>query len=126
MRDAQFEIEGAGARLAIVGNGEPHHARDFAQQTGFSGAVYTDPERQLYKALGMKRSLGSTVSGQALKNAWRAWSTGHRQTMTKGDPWQQGGTLVVSGTGQLLFGHVSDAGGDHASTASILEALRTS
>ena len=123
MRDAKGQIEAKGARLVIVGNGLPTHASHFAQQHGLQGAVYTDPDRIVYRAAGMKRGLGSTFSWDTLKSGARAFKKGFRQTRTQGDPWQQGGTLVVRADGTLAFEHISQAAGDHAAVADVLAAL---
>lgn len=123
MRDAKPDIEARGAALVIIGQGQPMHAKDFAEETGLEGAVFTDPSRSVYRALGMKRGLGSTFNLDALKNGIRAFKKGYRQTATRGDPFQQGGTLVISAQGVLLYGYLSEAGGDHAPVEDVLSAL---
>ena len=99
------------------------HASHFAEQHGLSGAVYTDPDRNVYRAAGMKRSVGATFSFNTVKSGVRAFQKGFRQTSTKGDPWQQGGTLVVRPDGTLIFEHISSTAGDHAAVADVLAAL---
>lgn len=123
MRDAKDEIEARGGRLVIVGNGQPFHAEGFAEQHHLEGAVFTDPERNLYRAAGMKRSVGSTFSLGSVKAGARAFSNGFRQSRTKGDPWQQGGTLVVRPSGELAYEYISAEAGDHAPLEAVLAAI---
>ena len=124
MRDAQSELEAQGARILIIGNGEPFHAKGFAEKHDLLDRVFTDPERSLYRALGMVRGVKSTFSASGLSAGLRAFKGGHRQTRTKGDPWQQGGTLVVSKSGDVRYFYVSQSAGDHAPVPEILAAVR--
>lgn len=123
MRDAKPEIEAKGGKLVVIGNGLPMHAAAFSEDKGLEGAVFTDPDRNLYRALGMTRGVGATFSASSLKNGLRAIKGGFRQAKTQGDPWQQGGTLVVAPDGRLLYEHISEAAGDHAPIEDVLAAL---
>ncbi|HMJ14112.1 MAG TPA: peroxiredoxin-like family protein [Polyangiaceae bacterium] len=123
LRQAQMEIEGRGAKLWIIGNGRAGDARTFALRSGLQDSVFTDPSRALYRALGMKHGVARTFAFESLKNAYRAFQDGHRQSMTKGDPWQQGGTIVVGRGGDLAYVYVSQVAGDHAPLGEVLAAI---
>ncbi len=125
LRDAEREFEQLGAGLAVIGNGNPAHAKYFEERNGLQGRVYTDPARLVYRALGMRHGVGTSFNPRMLKHAWRAYKAGHRQTKTLGDPWQQGGTLVVSTDGEIAYTHVSKTAGDHAPVHSVLRILAT-
>ena len=125
MRDAAPLFEPLGARLHIVGNGTPAQALDFAGQYDMEDAVWTDPGRHLYQALGMVRAVRSTLNLETLKNGLRAFTQGFRYTRVEGDPWQQGGTLVITQDGTILYRYLSQVAGDHAPLASIVAALKT-
>jgi peroxiredoxin len=125
LRDVKDEIESLGAKLVVVGNGSAMFARMFAEDQKLLGAVYTDPTRAVYRALGMKDGIKSALKLGALKNAWRAYRAGYRQTSVQGDPLQQGGVLVVGPDGAIAYAYLSETAGDHPPVDEVLDALRT-
>jgi peroxiredoxin len=96
------EIEAAGARLIVVGNGQPRFVSDFRRTTGFEGLLYTDPTRSAYRACGFNRGVSATVNPTTAKNAVRALRGGFRQGKTQGDPWQQGGVVAIAPGDEVL------------------------
>ena len=123
MRDVKSDIERRGAKLWVVGNGAPHFAQAFAEETQLEGSVFTDPERAVYRALGMKRGLSHTVNLKTAKNAARALLNGHIQTAIRGDRYQQGGAAVVAKGGELRYLYVSENAGDYAPIRDVLEQI---
>jgi hypothetical protein len=100
-------------------------ALDFQAQQGFGAPTWVDPQRRTYRHLGFKRSPGSTLFSLAtMKHALRAWRKGFRQGATQGDPWQQGGVLVVRRGGAVVFCHASEEAGDLAPTPEVMAAAR--
>jgi hypothetical protein len=100
-------------------------AKDFQAQQGRGGEVWVDQRRRTYRHLGFKRGPGSTLFSLAtLRHALRAMRKGFRQGTTQGDPWQQGGVLVVRAGGEALYCHASEEAGDLAPTAEVLAAVR--
>ena len=85
------------------------------------GVDYKDPD---YELAGFTRSIGSTFSLRALFNHLRARRKGFRQGRLAGDPWQQGGTLIVAPSGEVLFEYRSKGPGDHAAPERLVAALR--
>ena len=83
--------------------------------------VYTDPSRETYRLAGFQRSFGLGL--KSLSRGRRASGGGFRQGKTQGDPWQQGGTLVIDRGGGVLFSHAADGAGDHAPVDALLAAL---
>ncbi len=126
MRSRAKDIEAAGARLVIVGNGWPAMAKDFAAKAGLPAGVtlLTDPGLQSYAAAGLKRSALLTLGPRGWLPYLRTMKRGFRQGRTKGDPWQQGGALVVARGGKVLFRHVSTQPSDQADPGSLVAALR--
>lgn len=116
------EIRGFGAQVVAIGNGTAEMARDFVDQFGVRFDVYTDPGKQSYRAAGFKHGLPLRVS--MLKSGWRALRSGHVQGRTKGDPLQQGGTVVFDAAGEPALVHVDDTAGDHADVDEVLAVLR--
>ena len=110
--------------LAIVGNGTVDHARDF-DRTHSRGVLRSlvDTDKKTYHALSMKHGASSTMTAAGGLRALAALSRGHTQTTTKGDPYQQGGVLVVAAGGRPVFFQRSEFAGDHARLEEILIAL---
>lgn len=111
--------------MAVIGNGTPLMAQDFAEQFSVEVPLFTDPERKSYDAAGWRRPLGSALLGlgTTLKASMRAMKGGFRQGKTKGDAFQLGGVLVIAPDGEVLFEHSDKAAGDHASLDAVLAAL---
>lgn len=112
MRTREKELTAANARLVFVGTGLPAMAADFAKQHAGPHLVLSDPQRKAFAAAGMKRSFWATLHWRLPRNAWRALRRGFRQTKVQGDPWQQGGVLVVDAAGTLRHEEVDGAAGD--------------
>ncbi len=55
---------------------------------------------------------------------WRALRHGFRQSRVQGDPWQQGGVLLLSPTGEVLHAQRDGTAGDVVDFARVLDALR--
>jgi hypothetical protein len=116
-------ITKAGADLVVIGNGSPSFIAGFRDETGWDGPLYTDPSLAVYKAAELKRGVLRTFSARALGKTIKAFSGGRRQGRTQGDPWQQGGTLVIDTAGTVLWHHVSENVGDQSHAEEIATAL---
>ena len=88
-------------------------------------AVYTDKSRKAYQAASMKRGAWRTLGFRSIPLMIRAFKAGFRQRKTMGDPWQQGGVLVVDRGGKLLWSFASEAAGHHPPIQAALGALRS-
>ncbi len=117
-------IRAAGAALYVIGNGTPSFIAGFREQTGYAGPIYTDPSLAVYKAAELKRGVLNTFDPRALGKTIGALARGRRQGRTQGDPWQQGGVLVIAKTGAIRWHHVSDRPGDNATARDIVAALQ--
>src|SRR5690606_34517699 len=123
LRGRLSELHARGAELAVVGNGTPAQAARFVRERAPDVTVLVDPGLKAYEAAGLKRSVGALLRPSVLGNAWRALRAGHGQGLTQGDPWQQGGVLVVGQGGDLRYAYVSQAPGDHPPLEDVLAAL---
>lgn len=112
-----------GAKLYVIGNGSPSFIAGFREQTLYDGPIYTDPSLAVYQAAELKRSVMRTLDPRGWLKGVKSFTEGHRQGRTQGDAWQQGGVLVVSKTGDVLWHHASDLPGDNASAKQIAAAL---
>lgn len=117
------EIAAAGASVLAVGNGTAPMAADFVERFGITFPVFTDPSRETYRIAGMERRLG--IGLKTVANGWRALRSGHLQGLTRGDPLQQGGVVVIAPEQGVLFFHSEGAPGEHAPIDDVLAALRS-
>lgn len=99
-------------------------ARDFRETMGLRSTIWVDKERTTYDALGFTRSLASSVGLKVALHALRAASKGFTQGRTQGDPWQQGGVVVVRKGGDPVYGYASEVAGDHPPVALVMERAR--
>ncbi|XP_065455472.1 peroxiredoxin-like 2C isoform X7 [Chrysemys picta bellii] len=97
-------VRDAKVRLIVIGQTSHHHIKPFCSLTGYPHEIYVDPEREIYKILGMKKGEAATTSVQSphvksnllsgsIRSMWRAM-TGPAFDF-QGDPAQQGGTLIL-------------------------------
>ena len=110
----------------VVGSGKPRDAKRFAAQFELKNPVVTDPTLEAYRRAGMKRGLRATFNLKAVKNAVRSFGGGFRQSATKGDPWQQGGVVVVGALhrgGKVLMQHAASAAGEPTDFATVARAV---
>jgi hypothetical protein len=114
-----------GAELVLVGNGIPAQAKVFQKHMQLATPLFVDPQLALYRALGMRRSIWRTIGPSAWGNFLRALRAGSRQQQLQGDPWQQGGVLIVLPDGRVVYCYRSKVAGDHPPIRAVLEALRS-
>jgi peroxiredoxin len=112
------------AELAVVGNGKPHHAKAFQADSRLDFPLFVDPDLRAYAAAGLRHGVFSSFNARSLSNALGALRKGFRQGRTQGDPWQQGGTFVITPQGKTLYTHVSQVAGDHADLDAVIASLR--
>ncbi len=117
------EIRAHGARVIVIGNGEPHELAAFRAESAVPFAVVTDPGLDSYRAAGLCRAWYRLLDPRVMLSARRARRAGARQTKIAGDPWQLGGVLVFNASGRLAWRQDSRFPGDHAHPANILKAL---
>ena len=110
------------ANLAIVGNGTLAHAQDFEKTHGKGLRSLVDTRKQAYKVLGFRRGVRYTLGPASLVRGADAMGRGFRQVNTQGDPFQQGGTLVVARGGNPVLFERARFAGDHASLEHIMAA----
>lgn len=120
----QDSIEELGARLVFVGNGLPAMAESFRTEYCPGAEVLVDPEREAFRAFGLRWGRLVSLHPGATVAAARVMKAGFRQGKTQGDPWQQGGAFVIAPGGRIHYAHVSKHPGDHADPEACLEGLR--
>ncbi len=118
-------IRATGAELYVIGNGSPSFIEGFRETTKYDGPIYTDPSLAVYQAAELKRGVLKTFDPRALGPTIGAFMRGHRQGLTKGDAFQQGGVLVVTPDGVVTWHHASERPGDNAEASEIVAALNS-
>ena len=109
--------------MVVIGSGKPWHVAAFRDEVGLDVTVLVDRDLESYAAAGLHRGRWRTLGPAALVRALRAFWAGFRQSRLQGDPWQQGGTLILDGDGRVLRHHVSRGTGDALDTRAVLDAV---
>jgi len=112
-------------RLICIGMGTPQFARSFRKTVDFAGDIYVDPSKTLYKKLGFVLNDNRTIKccevvegffnafWQMIRRCWCICSAG--------DVMQNGGLIVVSHQGNLLFKHTQRVANDHANPKQVFK-----
>lgn len=116
-------IAAARARIVFVGTGTAPMAAAFAREHADGLPVLGDPTKRVFELAGMRRGLGTVLRFGMVRNLLRALRRGHRQTKVQGDPWQQGGVLVLDGNGAVVHRQVDRAAGDAIDWARVVAAI---
>jgi peroxiredoxin len=115
-------IRSLGAELILVGNGSVEEARVFQAELQPTCPVLTDPSRQTYCTLGMRRGLHRVLRPAVLLRAVEARRQGFRQSRVAGDPYQQGGIVIIAGSREV-YRFISESPGDRPEPDTVMAAL---
>lgn len=123
MRGRRDDIRAAGAELIFIGNGAIHFARNFAEEQVPGFEVYTDPSRESYMALGLKRTLLGVMGPRSLLTGFRATRAGYVQKSVEGDGMQLGGFFAVAPGGRIVYADIHSSAGARPDVDAALRAL---
>ena len=110
LREEHEDYVAAGATVTIVGQGEPARAAAYREEHGLAARVLCDPDRELYRAYGLREGRVSQVLFDAPQEMWdHDRATGEEfQRMRREDgrplvdnPWQLPGEFVVGPDGRI-------------------------
>jgi hypothetical protein len=123
LRGAYPEIRSLGGDVLAVATGADYQARRLMAE-GLPFPALVDPDKQLYRALGIER-----ISGDQWfrLSTWRRYlrSMGHaRQGWLTGDLRQAPGMAILEPPGTLRWLHRGRTLGDYPTLAEILDALQ--
>ena len=125
MRQAYPDIEAMGARALAVSVGHAYQARAL-MDAGSPFPLLVDPDREVVRALGIRRSVGGVLGPRAWWNYLRAIARGSRQGMIPASGViQMPGLAILDARAQPVFVHKGRRLGDYPSLPQILERLRT-
>ncbi|KAG9329255.1 hypothetical protein JZ751_006593 [Albula glossodonta] len=111
----QKSLASADVRLIVIGQSSHCHIEPFCALTKYPHEIYVDPERQIYKKLGMRRGetfvesaslsphVKSSTLGGSMKSLWRAVKSPAFDF--QGDPLQQGGAIILGPGSDVHFAH---------------------
>lgn len=109
--------------MIAIGNGTPRWGKAFVESENVDFDVFADPSRSSYKVFGMKHSMTALLNPKVFKHGARAASKGFKQTATRGNPFQNGGVVVLDAAGEVRFVHVENETGDLANMDEVMAAL---
>ena len=95
----------------------------FRETTGYHGSLFTDPSLEVFRAAELRSGLRSVLTLSTLTRSVGAFRRGFRQGRTQGSALQQGGVVVISRDGRIVWRHISSGPGDNATVAQIVAAL---
>ncbi len=104
--------------VAVIGNGTAPMARAFSEEVGINWPLFTDPGRRVFELAGMRRNFGLGL--KSVSQAWRSWRGGYRQGPVQGDPWQQGGILLIAPSGQILASQIDSGAGEYIDVEALI------
>jgi peroxiredoxin len=120
VREAYPALTALGARAIAVGTGADFQARRLMAE-GMPFPCLVDPERNVYRALGLGRVSWRTVFMPATYvNYARGWLRGVRQGKITGDPRQLSGVAVLDADSRPAWVHRSRTIGDYPSVADVV------
>ena len=118
-------VQSLGGELFVIGHGNLEQTRAFRDEQPAPFPLFTDPTRQAYCALEMRRDPRSVLTAGVLGRAILARARGFQQSRVAGDPFQQGGVVVIAPPGVERYRFISREAGDHPAASEILAALDT-
>ena len=127
LHGAREDLEAAGARLAVIGQGTPRHAESFVEDYDLDGMqVLVDPDRKTYEAAGAKiATMAEMYDPRIVARATKIAATERlMQGPNKGHPAQLGGTLVVARGGRIAWARMAADVSDNAAVDEVLQAAR--
>jgi len=123
------EVANAGARVVVVSFGSLQGAAGWLKDTGCKLEMFLDPDRSLYRALGLPRSVSkvwgiSTIHFYAGEVA--SGRTLPKSQQEEDDPLQMGGDFTLNRTGHLILCHPSSNPRDRPSLEKIIAVVKES
>jgi alkyl hydroperoxide reductase subunit AhpC len=119
------ELADLGTEVLIVSFADEQPARAWLQETGVRFPLLLDPQRRVYRAYGLERSVARTWTPRVLWYYLRRLVAGRRLRRIEGDPHQLGGDFIVDPRGIVRFVHREWDPVDRPPVGRLLEILRS-
>ncbi|KAL5519655.1 hypothetical protein ACEPAH_1338 [Sanghuangporus vaninii] len=130
----EYKFAESNVQLVIIGCGEWELINDYKKNTGFTGNIYADPSRELYRKLGMTtENLKTTPTGQkkrsyvpetvssVLKSIWKGPITHPLQLGKQGNFSQLGGDFIFGPGNTCHFAHLMEHTEDHIEIVDLMK-----
>ncbi|KAH8111977.1 AhpC/TSA antioxidant enzyme-domain-containing protein [Phellopilus nigrolimitatus] len=132
---SEKSLSEVGVKIVVIGCGEWQLIDNYKKDTGFTGDIYADPSRELYRKLNMtvetlagtpageqKRSYVTGALSNVLKSIWRG-PVSHPLHMGKqGNISQLGGDFIFGPGNTCQFAYLMKHTQDHVEVAELMEA----
>lgn len=123
LSEIESQLSDLNAELFIIGTSTIQQAAAARVNLNSPFVFLVDPKRESFKAAKMRKDLGSTINFRTIPAIVRAWKNGHRQSKLQGDPFQQGGAVIILPDDTIAFEFISRFGGDHPLPQQIIDKL---
>ncbi|ESP00625.1 hypothetical protein LOTGIDRAFT_112250 [Lottia gigantea] len=121
-------LQDADVRIVVICPAPHKFIKPFRKVTGYNYSMYSDPDRNIYKAFGFKEKLTSTTLSKSkhvksgfimgvLSSTWRAMKVQEYQ----GDVKQQGGSLIIGPGNIIHYSHLDQNPTDHMAINDLLQ-----
>lgn len=112
-----------GVRLVVIGNGDTQHFKKLKEKTGYTGELYTDPERIAYKLLDFDSGITKVMGFKPLTDATKLLFSGILPGSLQGSATQLGGAVAINTKGVILYHYKEKIAGDHPPLTQLIDAL---
>lgn len=124
LRHRQEELTWLNAQVLLISFGTNAWARAWLRETGAPFPLLIDPQRRVYRAYGLKRSILRVWSLKVLCHYLRLMRAGRRLRPIQGDPHQLGGDVIVDTYAVVRLAHQSSDPTDRPPVETLLAVLR--
>jgi peroxiredoxin len=122
----QEELEQLNVEIMLVSFGTPPAVQAWLEETCSPFRVLLDPERSVYQAYGLQRSLWRSWNPRTIWRYVRLLTSGRRWRGIQGDSAQLGADFVVSPDGSVRLAHYSHDPTDRPPVEDLLALLSES
>jgi hypothetical protein len=112
-------------QVLIISFGTDPWARAWLRETGSPFPLLLDPERRVYRAYGLQRSVLRAWTPRVIWYYLRRVALGDRLHPLQGDPHQLGGNFIVDALGIVRLAHRSRDPVDRPAVDRLLQTLST-
>ncbi|MFQ5859708.1 MAG: SelL-related redox protein [Anaerolineae bacterium] len=124
LRQQQDQLSRLNTRVLVISFGTEYWARAWLEETGAPFPLLLDPQRSVYRAYGLERSL---LRSWNIRTMWlyvRLLLSGRKWRGIRGDSAQLGGDFIVDADGIVRLAYRSHDPTDRPATQALLDALR--
>eukprot|EP01114_Cavostelium_apophysatum_P006256 TRINITY_DN174_c0_g3_i2.p1 TRINITY_DN174_c0_g3~~TRINITY_DN174_c0_g3_i2.p1 ORF type:complete len:932 (+),score=249.00 TRINITY_DN174_c0_g3_i2:1540-4335(+) len=122
------QLDALGVNVIAIGQGSAESARVFLKDHKFTGKLFVDEKREVFKALNCNRGFKYMLTKKTAEVVRQAHKEGFRQGpiagMNGGDDRQLGGCFVVSNAGDMVYKAIEQYAGDPADLSAVVTSIQ--